>query len=622
MKKNQTFLLIIILLTVLILCQEKSYCQPPAIQWEKGLGGSDNDFAKTIEQTSDGGYIVAGYTFSIDGDITDHRGNADFWLVKLKGNGDIEWKKSLGGSKDDFASCLHKTVDGGFIVVGNSSSTDGDATGSSIGTWILKLNSLGSIEWQKSLCCIGGGLGENYAYSVQTSNDGGYLIAGAFNLVFGVEEGYHGGYDCWIVKLNASGNFQWQKFLGGSKDDWANSIQQTSDGGYFVAGYSNSNDGDVTGNHGESDYWVSKLTANGDIEWQKTFGGSLDDIATSACQTKDGGYIVAGYTGSYDGDISGKIGGSYNDFWLVKLTNTGAKQWEECLGGSDEDVATSVQQTNDGGFIVAGYSSSNDFDVTGNHDYWAKYDYWVAKLGSDGTLQWEKSMGGKYEDQATSICQTADGGYVVAGNSSSNDDDVKSFHHGYNDYWIVKLMPTVSLPLTLIKFGGQLQHSHAILNFTTDNEINTDKFIIQRSRAGQNFDYIGTLKADATPGKHVYSFTDSAAMLGSNYYRLKIQDKDGSYNYSNIIKIDNNSINFSADLSPNPSASSSLLTLSGNVLPATVTITALNGKILWQQKISNGTRTMQLPTANYAAGVYMITVNDGTNIKTLKLVKR
>jgi hypothetical protein len=183
------------------------------------------------------------------------------------------------------------------------------------------------------------------------------------------------------VKLDASGNIQWQKCLGGSETDWAYSIQQTTDGGFVLAGFSFSNDGDVSGNHGGFDYWIAKLDAFGNIQWQKCLGGSYNDLATTIQQTTDGGFVVAGYTQSNDGDVSGNHYDNYvtDDYWIVKLDVSGNIQWQKCLGGSYTDRAYSIQQTADGGFVVAGFSLSYNGDVSGDH---GQEDYWVVKLGS------------------------------------------------------------------------------------------------------------------------------------------------------------------------------------------------------------------------------------------------
>jgi hypothetical protein len=176
-------------------------------------------------------------------------------------------------------------------------------------------------------------------------------------------------------KLFAQPIIEWQKCLGGSQADASNSIQQTTDGGYIVAGYTDSNDGDVTNLHAPSDYWIVKLDNLGSIEWQKCLGGSQLDVAYSIQQTYDGGYIVAGASVSTDGDVINNHG--LGDYWIVKLNNLGSIEWQKSLGGSNDDYASSIQQTLDSGFIVAGISKSNDGDVSGNHGLG---DYWVVKL--------------------------------------------------------------------------------------------------------------------------------------------------------------------------------------------------------------------------------------------------
>ena len=233
---------------------------------------------------------------------------------------------------------------------------------------------------------------------------------------------------------------QWQKCLGGTNNDYAYSIQQTSDGGYIVAGNTFSNNGDVNNNHGSYDCWVVKLSATGSMEWQKCLGGSNADYATSIQQTSDGGYIVAGSTDSNNGDVSSNHGVA-PDCWIVKLNNNGSIQWQKCLGGNNEDRSTFVQQTSDGGYIVAGYTTSNNGDVSGYH---GASDFWIIKLDAVGSMQWQKSLGGSEFERAISIQQTADGGYVVAGETRSNNGDVNN-NHGSYDCWIVKLSATESM---------------------------------------------------------------------------------------------------------------------------------------------------------------------------------
>ena len=244
--------------------------------------------------------------------------------------------------------------------------------------WILlflfaQISFAQNIEWQKSF----GGDSTDYANDIQQTKDGGYIMAGSSRSIEGDVTGNHGSSDAWIVKLDSSGNLAWQKCLGGSGWDEANAIQQTTDGGYVVAGFSSSIDGDVTGNHGSADYWVVKLTANGTLTWQKSLGGSNQDVAYSIQQTTDGGYIVAGWSSSLDGEVTGNHGS--DDYWIVKLDSSGNLSWQKCLGGSDDEEAYSIQQTTDGGYIVAGYSYSTDGEVTGNH---GGGDMWIVKLAA------------------------------------------------------------------------------------------------------------------------------------------------------------------------------------------------------------------------------------------------
>jgi len=429
---NITFITILFALILFIGVNNKSHAQAPAIEWQKCLGGTDVDYAKSIQQTSDGGFIVAGYTESNDGDVSGNHGLGEAWVVKLNSSGDIEWQKCLGGTDYDWAYSIQQTSDGGFIVAGYTNSNDGDVSGNHgyYDAWVVKLNSSGDIEWQKCL----GGTNSDLAFYIKQTSDGGFILAGKTWSNDGDVSEYNGGSDAWVVKLNSSGDIEWQKCLGGIADDWANSIQQTTDGGFIVAGRALSNDGDVLGNHGGSDYWVVKLNSSGDIEWQKCLGGTNWDYAHSIQQTSDSGFIVAGYAHSNDGDVSGNHG-NY-DYWVVKLNSSGDILWQKCHGGTDNDYAHSIQLTSDGGFIVAGYTHSNDGDVSGNH---GNDDYWVVKLNSSGTILWQKCLGGTDVDQAYSIQQTSDGGFIMAGRTVSNDGDVSGNHGGYSDSWVVKL---------------------------------------------------------------------------------------------------------------------------------------------------------------------------------------
>ncbi len=456
----KNFVQIVFPLSLLLFTNSLNAQVAPFIKWQKCFGGSGGEGAYSIQQTIDGGFILAGSSWSNDGDVSGNHGGNDYWIVKLDADGDVEWQKSLGGSEDDGAQSIQQTTDGGYIIAGTSQSNDNDVTGNhgfynsygnlinTIDYWIVKLSNDGNLVWQKSF----GGTEYDQANSVLQTTDGGFIVAGTSRSNDGDVSGNHLdslGYqtiDSWIVKLDTDGNLVWQKSLGGSEDDGAYSIEQTTDGGFIIAGNSNSNDGDVSVNHGYYDYygnlinsvddWIMKLDITGNLVWEKSLGGSNVDRASDIQQTSDGGFIVAGWTYSNDGDVSGNHGSG--DCWIVKLDIPGNIVWQKSLGGINVDAARSVQQTNDGGYIVAGVSESDDGDVSGNHGIIGSSDYWIVKLDAIGNLIWQECLGGSGNDYAWDIQQTSDDGFIVAGLSLSNDGNI-SGNHGYYDCWIVKL---------------------------------------------------------------------------------------------------------------------------------------------------------------------------------------
>lgn len=409
----------------------------PVIQWEKSFGGSGNDGLSSFQHTSDEGYIVVGYSNSNDGDVTGNHGGFDVWIVKINATGVIEWQKSIGGSLDEAANAIQQTLDGGYIIAGYSNSNDGDVTGNHGGRdfWIVKMNTAGTIEWQKSL----GGSLDDTANDIQQTSDGGYIVAGESSSNDGDVTGNKGIQDFWIVKLGSNGILEWQKSLGGSSRDTAETIQQTSDGGYIVAGSTFSNNGDVTGNHGAIDNWVVKLTVSGNIEWERATGGQGEEWCWSILETLDGGFILAADSNNANGDVTENFGG--RDFWIVKFTDTGLIDWQKSYGGGFEDSPTSIQHTTDGGYIVSGFSGSNDGDVSGNQ---GSLDFWIIKINATGTLEWQKSLGGSNYDMFSYALQVSDNDYIVAGTTFSDDGDV-SVNKGISDFWIVKLTPFLAV---------------------------------------------------------------------------------------------------------------------------------------------------------------------------------
>lgn len=423
-----------------------------AKEWQKVLGGTRVDVAQSIQPTADGGYILAGNTNSQDGDITGYHSGpfgcyqscfgqvcdffADGLVVKLNSTGAIQWQKALGGSGAENLFSIQPTADGGYIASGYTFSNDGDVSGFHGGNepdaWVVKLNSTGAIQWQKVL---GGSTGCDFANVILSTPDGGYIIAGHTDSHDGDVTTTAGERDVWIVKLTSTGAIQWQKAIGGADNDYVYSFHSTPDGGYIAAGYTYSNNGDVSGNHGDADAWIVKLSSSGAIEWQKTLGGNREEIARSILPTTDGGYIVAGSTKSNNGDVSGNHGEA--DAWIVKLNRSGTIQWQKALGGSSEEIARSIQPTTDGGYIFAGSAKSINGDVSTNH---GNSDAWIVKLSNSGAIQWQKSIGGTGNDFVNSIQFTADGSYIAAGQATSKNGDLIG-NHGATDAWVIKLKP-------------------------------------------------------------------------------------------------------------------------------------------------------------------------------------
>lgn len=416
--------------------------QVPTIAWQKCYGGSGYDEAYSIYQTNDEGYIVGGARGSLDGDTEDCGDTGGYLVLKLNTFGDIEWSQCYGGSLLDILYTMDTTSDGGYILGGVSTSIDGDVTGNhgSGDYWIVKINDIGVVQWSR---CYGG-TGYDEAKSIHQTSDGGYIVAGRSSSSDGDVTGHHGigySYDYWVVKINNIGDIEWEKSLGGNSWDQATSITITPDGGYLVSGYSESDDGDINVNHGEIDFWIVKLSGFGDLQWEKTFGGSNSEIPYSIITTSDGGFAIAGYTNSNDWDVSGFHGGIWSDVWVIKIDAIGNLKWQKCFGGTAGEGATSILNGKDDGFVLTGTSGSDDGDLTEHHGSSGYGDYWVVAIDSIADIIWQIAIGGTNTEESFSLSATSDNAFVVAGYAFSTDGDVTG-HHGITlnrDWWIVKL---------------------------------------------------------------------------------------------------------------------------------------------------------------------------------------
>lgn len=458
------------LLFSLIFFHQSAWTQAPAVEWQKVYGGNIGDIgdrATCVQQTTDGGYVVAGYAHSADGDVTSNHGKSDFWILKLDSAGNIQWKKAYGGSSDEYAYAIRQTSDGGYVVAGYAASDDGDVSGvhGPVNTdyWVMKISSTGVLQWQK---CFGGS-DTDVAKSIDLSPDGGYVVAGYTRSNDGNVTGQQGFDACWVIKLDRNGNLQWQKIYGNFPHSAAESIRATKDGGYVVAAGMEYFSGNLPGYHGSIDYWIIKINSTGIIEWQSFYGGSSSDYPHSIEQAPDGGYIVAGTSNSYDGQVTGNHSSNISgatDGWIVKLNSSGSLEWQKCLGGSYVEEAFSVKPLPGGGYIVAAGATSTDGDIT--VPFYSK-DFWIVNLTNDGNIEWQKSYGGSDYDEPNWIECTKDGGFIVAGstNSGANDGDVTNPHYG-NNYWIVKLKPVPCTPSIAISASATTICMGAAVTFT------------------------------------------------------------------------------------------------------------------------------------------------------------
>jgi len=378
MKRLSLFLFVLIAPSLAI-------AQPDSL-WSRTFGGSGQDFCYSVQQTTDGGYILAGRTSSYG------HGYDDFWLVKTDANGDSLWTRTFGGDGDDECRSVQQTSDGGYILAGYQRSWTPFSDG-----WLVRVDANGDSLWTRNFNAGG----NDYFKSVLQTPDGGFAVVG-------ITDGSGAGHnDFWLVRTDSSGVEIWSRTYGGSSNDFCYSLQQTSDGGYILAGNT------LSFGAGSEDYWLVKTDANGDSLWSRTFGTSGQEYGSSVAQTSDGGYIFVG---------TGEGFGGLQDFWLVKTDVNGDSLWSKVLGGSGYDACDAVQQTWDDGFILAGHTDS----------YGVQYsDFWLIRTDENGDTLWTATYGGNEHDDCYSASLTSDGGYILGGRT-------QSFGAIGNDIWVVK----------------------------------------------------------------------------------------------------------------------------------------------------------------------------------------
>ncbi len=359
---------------------------PPETLWEETYGRYGGDLAHSVIETSDGGYLFAGYSGN-NISLPD----ADAYLVKTDTGGTTLWEKRYGDRTGQDVNTVIETSMGDYLLAGEIVSDIYDEPNA----WLVKVDTTGNIRWEQTFSN-----GNSQAKAALETEDGDYLVAGN-KTQNGSDRS-----DIWLLKLNTDGTTQWEQTYGSSEDDWANSVIETSDGGYLLAGGSVSNR--------NLDALLMKVDTTGTTQWEQTYGGSEDDWANSVIETSDGSYLFASQTKS--------TGNGEGDAWLVKVNPDGTVRWEETFGGSATDYARSVIETSNGNNLFVGGTASS-----GN----AKEDGWVVKIDTQGNTHWEQTYGGSEHDWGESIIETSDGGYLLAGATRSTGDDSA-------DAWLLK----------------------------------------------------------------------------------------------------------------------------------------------------------------------------------------
>jgi len=462
---------------------------PPAIEWQRSFGGTNDDRLRSLQQTADGGFILGGFSNSdpasgASGNKTAvNFGNYDMWIVRTDSSGNRLWDHSFGGTNEDVLYSVRQTSDGGFILGGYTlSGANGNKASANAGGYdffVVRTDANGNKLWDRSF----GGTNDDQLRSLRQTADGGFILGGqSLSGPSGNKTSpLYGTNDFWVVRIDANGNKLWDRSFGGSGADRLQDLQQTKDGGFILGGVSLSvPDGNKTAtNYGLNDIWLVRIDANGNKLWDRSFGGTDNDELLSLEQTPDGGFVFGGFSfsGASGNKTSSNFGTKTTDFWLVRTDANGNRLWDYSFGGRDNDSLRSLDQTPDGGFICGGASTST---ATGNKTspfFGGVADFWVVRTDASGNRIWDQSYGGGGDDGIWSLQQTADGGFILGGGSDSLPGGNKtSANFGTYDFWIVKLAPDAPRLRVPPQSAASLRTNgiHLFLSGTSNNFYRTE----------------------------------------------------------------------------------------------------------------------------------------------------
>ncbi|MFI5173102.1 MAG: T9SS type A sorting domain-containing protein [Chitinophagales bacterium] len=588
---------------------------------EYDWGGDESDGCKEILQTTDGGFILGGYSVSGNSiDKSDENygptNTQDYWIVKINAIGNIQWENTYGGNDFDMFSDLDQTFDGGYILGGTSQSDiSGIKTENSDNQdfWIIKISALGNIEWQNT---IGHTTSEELSSISQTS-DGGYIAGGT-------KLGFNPYYNFYIVKLDNSGNVEWEKTYGGSDYDALNSIEETAEGGFIIGTSSRSG---ISGYKTEAsmgglDYWVIKIDPLGNIEWQNTIGGSGDDDLNLVKQVDDGGFILGGNSVS---NISGdktenSIGAA--DYWIIKLDDLGNIVWQNTIGGVEEEQLNCINQTSDAGYVVSGYSKSG---ISGDKSQANKgpagsTDFWLIQMDEFGNLLWELTLGGSGWDVCYAGLETFDGGFAFSGISGSPvSGDKTETNFGVEDFWVVKLYPfnTCNAPGSI--YTDNINSTSAAVHW--NSVTGATKYQINYRPAGG-----GTWQKKNSS----MTFKNLTGLIPNTTYEYKIKTIcagavspfSSLFNFTTLPLKDGELTKINFIIYPNPSSEKIIISLSSTQLTthnSPLAITDLSGKTISEINITSP--ETEIDISGFPDGIYFVRINFEKNTTTEKFIK-
>jgi hypothetical protein len=474
-------------LVALCLCHGAEFIGPYAIEWQRSYGGELDDVPSAVRELPAGGFIVVGKSTSPTNESKSSPliGLSDGWLVRLDAAGNKLWDRAIGGTNVEALLSVDLTSDGGFIVAGGSFSLpSGTKTSSNFGGedfWVARLDSAGNQLWERSF----GGLLDDFAAAVRQTSDGGFIVAGTSASAAGGNKtsGNFGGSDFWVVRLDAGGNRLWDRSFGGTGLDELSALQITAEGGFLLGGSSLSgiSGNKTSANFGNRDCWLVRLDSDGNVLWDRSYGGNSRDELHALESSVDGGYIIGSYSAS---GISGNRtvpAFGFSDYWVVRITDAGTMVWDSVAGGEDFEFFWTAEQMQDGDVVAGGFSVS---PISGNKTTAAfgRTDYWLVGMDRNGAKLWDAPLGGTEFDEMYALRRTRNGGLIVGGGSSSpsGTGNKTSQHYGAMDFWIVKLalpapqLRTIAQTQTEIQQGGYRLFVSGASNLTYVTELSSD----------------------------------------------------------------------------------------------------------------------------------------------------